>query len=85
MRDEHRSQLDRLQAAWARLTGKKPPQQDVLGEAVAFATKHRNQFLAEAVWRPPQASVQRRWLSMGEDLGPWTTADIDAIVYEDSA
>lgn len=85
IRDEDKARLERLQQALLRVSGKKPSQQEVIGRAVDFATRHKDEFLTEVAWEPPARALARRWLAQAEDLGDWTTADIDAIVYGDDA
>lgn len=81
IRDEDKLRLERLQAEISRVSGKKPSQQEVVGRAVEFATRHKAAFLDEAAWTPPPLPQARRWLAQAQDLGAWTTADIDDIVY----
>jgi hypothetical protein len=87
IRDEDKARLQQLQHALARVVGKKPSQQEVVGRAVEFALKNREAFLAEAEWKPLSRAQIKKWLQVFEkadDLGPWSTGDIDDIVYGDS-
>lgn len=85
IRDEDKARLERLQHALARVSGKKPSQQEVVGRAVDFALNHRDAFLKEAAWTPPSPAAARRWLTLAEDLGDWSVDDIDDILYGDAA
>jgi hypothetical protein len=85
IRDEDKARLERLQHALSRISGRKPSQQDVVGRAVEFAARHKEAFLSESAWTPPPPAVARKWLAQAEDLGDWSSADIDAIVYGDGA
>lgn len=85
IRDEDKARLERLQNALSRIAGKKPSQQEVVGRAVEFATRHKATFLTEAAWVAPSATMARRWLAKAEDLGDWSSEDIDTIVYSEGA
>lgn len=85
IRDEDKARLEALQHELSRISGTKPSQQEVLGRAVEFATQHKAEFLREAAWEPPAPHVAKRWLTQAEDLGAWTTSDIDDLVYGEDA
>jgi hypothetical protein len=85
IRNEDKARLERLQHELSRASGKKPSQQEVIGRAVEFTMRHKDEFLREAAWAPPALGATRRWLAQAEDLGGWSAQDIDAIVYGDSA
>lgn len=86
IRDDDKRLLERLRREIEKATGEKPTQQDVAGKAFEFALRHRDQFVAEAVWEPVSPKDLRKWLarideSEGFDAVP--ASQIDAIVYGD--
>lgn len=85
VRDEDKARIEGLQGELSLASGKKPSRQEVLRRMVEFAARHGVEFVSEAAWRPPPASAVRRWMDAPEDLGDWSTADIDSIVYGDGA
>lgn len=86
MRDEDKAQLERLRRELSGVTGEKQTQQEVLGKAIAFALRHRDQFVAETTWKPLTPQQFRRWVELveeGEGFEAVPPDQIDDIVYGD--
>lgn len=78
-----KERLRRLQQAWKRTRGEQPTQEQLLGKALEYTERHKDEFLAEVVWRPlgrrQIAALRRR---VQRDVGHVTdlSADIDRTV-----
>ena len=71
-----------LQESWLRLRGERPTQQDLVGKAIAYASGHRDDFLAEAAWRPLTPKEIKASHALATDMGNWSVEDgIDDVVY----
>jgi hypothetical protein len=82
--DEEKLQLERLRREVTAATGERPSQQEVLGDAIGFALRHRDQFLIEAAWRPLTDEEIRAWEQAARKERGWKAVraeDIDDVVY----
>ncbi|HEX9817132.1 MAG TPA: hypothetical protein VGB18_09145 [Candidatus Thermoplasmatota archaeon] len=82
--ENHKATLARLRHEVALASGRQPSQQEVLGQTIEFALRHRDQFLRESTWKPlPEKDIQAL-LGRAQPLGRWGSEDIDDIVYGSS-
>ncbi|MGQ0535288.1 MAG: hypothetical protein ACT4PT_04370 [Methanobacteriota archaeon] len=82
--DEHKAELERLRDAVAGATGTRASQQDVLGAAIEFALRHRDEFVTETAWRPLSEEEIRGWRERVAKMRGWKAVrpeDIDDVVY----
>jgi hypothetical protein len=80
-----KSRLRRLQVRWRALRGTAPSHSELLDATLAFVERHEDEFLRETAWTPLTAEELDRLRSLQGDHGVWSVADLDDIVYGDSA
>ena len=85
MRNEDKRKLEQLRSELTKASGRQPAQQEVLGNTVDFAMRHRDEFIRETTWKPLSDAEVKRWLGKTFQLGTWSAEDIDNIVYGDDA
>lgn len=84
IRDEDKAQLERLRREMLAATGEKPTQQAAVGNAIDFALRHRDMFVAESTWKPLTSSEFRKWVKIVEEDEGFEAVpadEIDDIVY----
>lgn len=81
VRDEDKAEFERLRETVAQAARARPTQQELFAQLLAFVTRHRDAFLREVVWQPLGPAARTAWHARASDLGSWSTAEIDDIVY----
>lgn len=82
--DEDKAQLERLRREYAAASGERPNQQELLGRAIGFALRHKDEFLVESAWRPLTEDEIRAWMAEPRRSRGWKPVapeDIDEMVY----
>lgn len=81
VRDADKAAFERLREELAQADRSRPTQQELFAKLLAFAQRHRDDFLRETVWAPLTEEQRAAWHARATDLGDWSTSDIDDIVY----
>lgn len=86
VRHEDKDRLERLRQELTATTGHRPTQQELIGKAVEFALRHKDEFVAEVAWKPMPTKNIERWLKAarsGPGWDPVPVDEIDRLVYGD--
>lgn len=84
IRREDKARLERLREDITAATGKRRSQQELVGDVVEFAVRHREEFLAETAWRPFNQPEVDRWLKDVKNHKGWKAVpaeEINRVVY----
>ncbi len=78
---EVKDHLRRLQETWRRAKGEAPTQQELVSKGLGFLSRHWDEFLAEAAWRPFTKEEWKQIEKLQFPGGGWSSDEIDEVVY----
>lgn len=84
IRGSTKNRLRRLQEAWRKVRGDRPPQQELLEVGLEYIDRHFDAFIAESTWRPLSPQELRKLRRLQGRYGNWSVKDLDEIVYGES-
>lgn len=84
IREQDKARLEKLRQELVAASGQRPSQQEAISKVIEFASRHKEDFIGEAVWQPLDTAAIKRWLqTKSHDWGDVSHEDIDRVVYGD--